>query len=61
MYRTTRQFKTKAALKDAVQQGQIIGLLNSDPTPPPTEGQVWIDDPRETRVVLKGGRIILVF
>lgn len=67
---TTRNFKSKKALKEAVAGGAQIGVYhpnNMFGTPDPTEGTVSVEGPHYpephrwyARVTLKGGVIIKV-
>lgn len=64
---TTRNFKTKKALKEAVDNGQIIGVFNPGlGGTPPVDGEVSVEGPQGrphtwyAQVTLKGGRIVKV-
>lgn len=64
---TTRNFKTKKDLKDAIANGQIVGVFNPGLGGlPPVNGDVSVEGPHHVphkwyaRVTLKDGRIVKV-
>lgn len=64
---TTRNFKTKKDLKEAVAKGQIIGVFNPGlGGEPPANGEVSVEGPQGkphswyARVTLTNGRITKV-
>ena len=67
-YHTTRFFRSKKDLVDAIQQGQIIGVVCpvQSGNLPPVDGLVQVAGPKgqphtwEAKVILKGGRIVKV-
>ncbi len=64
---TTRNFKTKKDLKEAIANGQIVGVFNPGlGGTPPVNGEVSVEGPQGrahtwyARVTLKDGRIVKV-
>jgi hypothetical protein len=65
---TTKNFKTKKALKDAVAAGQDVGVYNPGlGGPPPNDGTVFLEGPHYpaphtwyAKAELKDGRIVKV-
>lgn len=64
---TTRNFKTKKELAEAVKAGQIIGVFNPGlGGDPPSNGEVSVEGPQNkahswyARVTLANGRIVKV-
>lgn len=64
---TTRNFKSKKELQDAIQQGQIVGVFHPGVGgTPPADGVVSVEGPQHkahtwyAQVTLKAGRIVKV-
>ena len=63
---TSKNFKTKKALKEAVKNGEAIGVYSPGPFPVPTNGPVTLEGPQfvphtwYSTATLKDGIIVSV-